>query len=78
LYITNCFAQDIVARKNKLSDAVIERFYVLKSDLKTKHGPYKGYFRGKTVIAAGNYRNGEKTGIWSFCDARGKLVENYN
>jgi hypothetical protein len=76
--LTNCFAQDIVAKRNRLSDSVTEKFFVLKSDENIKQGPYKAYFRRKTVIAAGNYNNGKKTGIWSFADVSGKLVENYN
>ncbi len=76
--LTKCFAQELVAKRNRLSDSVIEKFYVLKSDENTKQGPYKAYFRRRTVIAAGNYTNGKKTGIWSFADVSGKLVENYN
>ena len=76
--LTNCYAQEIVSKRNRLSDSVIEKFYVLKSDENTKQGPYKAYLRRKIVIAAGNYTNGKKTGIWSFADVSGKLVENYN
>jgi hypothetical protein len=76
--VSHCLAQDIVAKRNRLSDSVIEKFYVLKSDQNTKQGPYKAYFRRRTVIAAGNYTNDKKTGIWSFADVGGKLVENYN
>ncbi|HEY5325624.1 MAG TPA: hypothetical protein VIJ27_01380 [Mucilaginibacter sp.] len=77
-YISKCCAQDIVGQKNKLTNAVIERFYVLKMHPDIKQGPYKAYFRRKTLIASGNYNNGKKTGIWSFGDISGKLVENYN
>jgi hypothetical protein len=74
----NCFSQETIERKNKLSDSVMERFYVLKSNKETKQGPYKAFFRHKTVVASGNYVNGNKTGVWSFYGPEGKLVETFN
>ncbi|MFI5140611.1 MAG: hypothetical protein ACHQIM_22530 [Sphingobacteriales bacterium] len=76
--ISDCFGQDTVERKNRLSDSVIERFYVLKSDPEIKQGPYKAFFRRKTLIALGNYRNNLKTGIWQFFTTRGVLIQKYN
>lgn len=76
--ITNCFAQDTVERKNRLSDSLIERFYVLKSDPKIKQGPYIVLLNRKTPIARGRYNNNNKTGTWFFFDPEGKLVERYN
>ena len=78
LCITNCFSQETVERKNWLTDSVIERFYVLKTDKNTKQGPYKAFYQRKTIIAAGNYDNGKKTGEWNFYDTLGKLVERYD
>lgn len=75
---TNCFAQETVTRKNRLSDSVIERFSVLKSDRETRNGPYKAFFRRKTVIASGNYTNGKKTGTWDFYDTDGKPAQRFN
>ena len=75
---SNCFAQDTVEQKNRLTDSVIERFYALKSDPKIKQGPYKAFFRRKTLIASGNYNKNAKTGTWQFYDIRGQLVEKYN
>ncbi len=77
-YLTNAFAQDTVEQKNRLSDYVIERFYVLKSDPKVKQGPYKAFLRRKTLIAMGNYNKGKKTGIWTFYESDGRLVERFN
>jgi len=74
----NCFAQETVNKKNRLSDSVIERFTVLKSERETKSGPYKAFFRRKTVIANGNYTNGKKTGLWKFYDTDGKLAQAFN
>ena len=78
IYITDCFAQETVERKNRLTDSVIEKYYVLKSDKKTKDGPYQALFQRKTVIASGNYSKDKKTGTWRFFDTSGKLAESYD
>jgi hypothetical protein len=78
LSLGTCFAQDTVLRKNRLSDSVIERYYVFKSDPTIKQGPYKALFRRHTVVASGNYTKNLKTGTWQFFDSTGKLVEKYN
>jgi hypothetical protein len=77
-YLTNCFGQDTVERKNRLPYNVIERYYVLKSDQKTKQGPYKAFLRRKTLIAMGNYKNDKRAGIWTFYESDGRLVERFN
>jgi hypothetical protein len=78
LYLTQCSAQDTVLRKNRLSDSVLERYYVFKSDPTIKQGPYKALFRRRTVVASGNYTKNLKTGTWQFFDSAGKLVEKYD
>jgi hypothetical protein len=78
LSLGNCFGQDTVLRKNRLSDSVLERYYVLKSDPAIKQGPYKALFRRHTVVASGNYTKNLKTGTWQFFDSAGKLVEKYD
>ncbi|MDB5018434.1 MAG: hypothetical protein JWQ84_3266 [Mucilaginibacter sp.] len=77
-YIDSCFAQDTVEQKNRLSDSVIERFFVLKTDKKVKEGPYRALFKRKTIVATGYYRKNKKTGIWNFYKQDGSLVETYN
>jgi hypothetical protein len=77
-YLNNCIAQDTVERRNRLSDSVIEKFFVLKSDQKVKQGPYKAFFRRKTLIASGNYSKNVKTGIWHFYTTKGRIIEKYN
>jgi hypothetical protein len=77
-FIARSVAQDTVEQKKRLTDSVIERFYVLKSDRETKQGPYKALFLGKTVIAAGNFTKGKKTGTWNFYNTRGVLVQTFN
>jgi hypothetical protein len=76
--ITNCSAQDTVEQKNRLTDSVTERFYVLKSDPEIKQGSYKAFFRRKTLIASGSYIKNVKAGTWQFYDSGGKLVEKFN
>jgi len=76
---TDCFAQDTLrSKKNWLTDSVIERYNVLRSDPSVKDGPYKAFFKRKTMIASGNFKNGKHTGIWQFFDPRGRLVEKYD
>ena len=77
-YVTNCFSQDTVERKKRLTDFVIERYFFLKSDQKTKQGPYKAFYRRKTLIASGNYNKDKKAGIWHFYESDGRLVERFN
>jgi hypothetical protein len=77
-YLTNGISQETIERKNRLTDSVIERFYVLKSDKETKEGPYKAFFKRKTLIAIGNYTKGKKTGIWQFFNNQGILVQKFN
>ncbi len=72
------FSQDTVERKNRLTDSVIERFYVLKANPAIKQGPYQAIFRRKSFVALGKYQNNKKTGVWQFFNTSGKLVEKYN
>jgi hypothetical protein len=74
----NSFAQDTVERKNRLTDSVLERFYVLKSDETIKQGPYKALFKRRITVAFGHYTQNKKTGIWDFYGTNGNLIEKYN
>jgi hypothetical protein len=51
---------------------------VLKSDPEIKQGPYNAFFRRKTLIVSGHYKNNIKTGSWFFYNPAGKLIEKYN
>jgi hypothetical protein len=77
-YLNNCFAQDTIERKSRLTDSVRERFHVLKSAPDTKVGLYQAFFKRKTLIASGNYTNGKRTGLWHFYTPEGRLVENFD
>jgi len=76
--VSDCFGQDTVERKNRLTDSVTERYYVLKSNPEIKQGPYKAFFRRRTLIAIGNYNKNIKTGTWQFYNTGGVLVQKYN
>lgn len=41
-------------------------------------GPYKAYYKRRTLVAEGNYAKGRKTGLWSFYDDEGKLMQKYD
>lgn len=77
-YLTIGFSQEKIERKNRLTDSVIERFYVLKSDKDIREGPYKAFFKRKTLIASGNFTKGKKTGIWQFFNTAGILVQKFD
>lgn len=77
-FICACFAQETIDRKNRLTDSVIERFQVLKTNREIKNGIYSAYFRRKTVVATGIYTDGVRTGVWNFYDHNGKLKQTYN
>jgi hypothetical protein len=79
--IADCFSQANqvnIEKKNQLADRVIERFFVSPSAPNIKDGPYKAFYRRRTVIADGNYTKGQRTGIWHFYDIRGELIQTYN
>lgn len=78
LYFDSSFAQDTVEQKNRLSESVIERFFVLKADKKTKQGPYRALLKRRTIVAAGYYSKDKKTGTWNFYKQDGSLCETYN
>lgn len=70
-------AQETVKRDRKLTSQVTEKYNVLKSDYSVFQGQYAAYLK-KTLIAAGNYTNNKKTGIWTFFNKQGKLCQRYN
>jgi len=77
-YLTVCFGQDTVNKRNWLSSSVIERYKVIKGNENTKVGPYKAYYKRRTLVAEGTYTMGQKTGLWNFYDDEGKLMQKYD
>ena len=78
LYIINCFAQEMIQKKNRINDNVIEKFQVAKDNDQIKDGPYEAMYRRKVPVAMGNYTKGKKTGSWRFYDPNGKLMQIYD
>ncbi|WP_353139625.1 energy transducer TonB [Pseudopedobacter sp.] len=54
-----------------------EKYYVLKSNKKIKHGPYEKTGIKKLYVK-GTYTNGERSGIWEFHNIDGKLLSKYD
>lgn len=78
LFTLNCFSQDSVLKKNRLTATITEKFFVLKSDGQTKNGLYQAVYMHHIVIASGIYLNNKKAGIWHFYDLNGSLIENFD
>jgi hypothetical protein len=77
--IGQCLAQDVVERKNKLTELVNEKFQtVIQTHKQIKQGVYHAFYNKKTVIASGTYTDDKKTGMWHFYDQRGRLLQNFN
>jgi hypothetical protein len=78
IYAINCFSQEIIEKKDRLNDNVIEKFEVLKDNEQVKSGPYQALYKRKTPIAMGNFATGKRTGLWRFYDPKGRLMQIYN
>jgi hypothetical protein len=77
-FITNCFSQETIEKKNRLTDEVTERFHVLKNNEQIKEGLYQALFKRKLAVASGKYTQGKKTGVWYFYNNKGTVVQIYN
>jgi len=77
-FISRALAQDSVMRKNRLTQLVIEQFFVLKSNKEIKQGLYQAIFHRSIALASGNYADNKRVGIWHFYDKYGRLVQNFN
>ncbi|MDB5138044.1 MAG: hypothetical protein JWP37_4647 [Mucilaginibacter sp.] len=76
--ITNCFAQDTLEKKNRLTDKVTEKFHVIKGNEQVKDGFYQALYKRKIAVASGEYKKGKKTGVWYFYDQKGVLLQIFN
>jgi len=77
-FLNNCFSQDTVKRHNRLTQSVMEDYFVLKTDKTIKQGLYQAIYGRNTAIASGAYLNNERVGIWHFYDSYGRPVQNFN
>lgn len=71
-------APETVIQKHRLTDSVVERFSVLKSDKNIRQGLYQAIYQKNYALASGYYNNGQKTGTWHFFDNRGNLIQNFD
>ncbi len=55
-----------------------EKFQVLKSDKKIKHGKYIRFSKLIDIIEEGNYCEGKKCGIWESYSFDGFLITKYD
>ncbi len=78
LFYSYALAQDVVLKKNRLTDSVTEHYYVLKSNEEIKNGSYEAFFKRKKYVAVGKFKNNEKIGIWQFFNKDGILVEKFD
>jgi hypothetical protein len=81
-----CSAQDtvkatgpeLIERTNDPSSNIHEKYTVLKTDKKVKHGLFQAFYNGKTLVAAGKYDNGVKTGVWRYFNEWGSANQVYS
>ena len=73
-----CFSQDLIEKKEKLSDRMTAVYTVLKSDEQTKDWLYQEFYRRKHLIVSGVYKNGKKIGVWRYFNPNGVLMQTYN
>jgi len=88
LFIGSSFAQtkdvagkagpETVVVKHRLTDSVIERFNVLKTNRGIRQGLYQALYQKNYALASGYYDNDKRTGVWHFFDNRGHLVQNFD
>jgi len=74
----NAFSQDHQTNKKTLSRHLREVYDVLKSDWKIKDGKYTVVNDQDLPVVKGWYAKGRKTGIWTYYDNDGKLVQQYD
>ena len=80
LLITSFFevrGQETLERRDKVNDYFEQKYHVLKSNRKIKHGAYQ-VFRGESLIVEGMFDNGEKIGRWNFFSPNGRIEQRFN
>jgi len=70
--------QDHQTNKKTLSRHLREVYDVLKSNWKIKDGSYTVINDAGFAVVKGHYTEGKKSGIWSYYDNNGKLVQQFD
>jgi hypothetical protein len=78
LLINNCFAQDTIEIKRKLTGRVTEVFKALSTDVNTRQGLFKALYKNKAVIATGMYKDDKRVGLWKFSAPDGTILQTYD
>ncbi len=60
-----------------MNGQLIEYFYVSNKDTSIKHGPYELFYKTH-LIESGQYRNGQKVGVWTYCNLGNVLEFKYD
>jgi hypothetical protein len=74
----SALSQDHQTNKKTLSRHLREVYTVVKTSWKVKDGPYAVINDARLTVVKGAYTNGKKSGIWSYYDNNGKLVQEYD
>jgi hypothetical protein len=72
------FSQEHQTNKKTLSRHLREVYSVQKKDWKIKDGPYSVINDDGVPIVKGSYTEGKKTGMWSYYNASGLLLQQYD
>lgn len=72
------FSQDHQTMKKTLSRHLREVYDVPKKDWKIKDGPYFVINDDGAKVVKGTYANGKKSGIWSYMNAGGDVLQKYD
>jgi hypothetical protein len=78
LIVNNCYAQDTLEIKRKISGDVTEVFKVLARDVNTRQGLFRALYKNKIAVASGMYENDKKVGLWKFSDPKGTVIQTYD
>ena len=78
LIVNNCYAQDTLEIKRKISGDVTELFKVLARDVNTRQGLFKALYKNKIPVASGMYQNDKKVGLWKFANPKGTIIQTYD
>jgi len=78
LLLTYCGYGQTVKRSNDLTPQITEKFYVQKANKKIREAGYVATYNKSTILAQGNYENGNRTGEWEFYNSKGGHIQTYN
>ncbi|MDB5128968.1 hypothetical protein [Mucilaginibacter sp.] len=78
LIVNNCYAQDTLEIKRKISGDVTEVFKVLARDVNTRQGLFRALYKNKIPVASGMFENDKKVGLWKFADPKGTIIQTYD